>query len=106
MEENLSKIQEYLKKATAVIITAGAGISESSGIVDFRGDEFGKVYPYFAGKDWEKLDVADWFKTDPQRAWAFFGDRYHKCQKSTPNESFAKLWNLVKNKVRFFFLKF
>ena len=46
IDEQIDKAKQFIEKADAVLITAGAGMGVDSGLPDFRGNEgFWKAYP-------------------------------------------------------------
>jgi len=48
MTEAVQKAAEILRKAEALVITAGAGMGVDSGLPDFRGDHgFWNAYPMY-----------------------------------------------------------
>lgn len=81
-------------KADTLLITAGAGMGVDSGLPDFRGPQgFWKVYPQYAAERLSFSDLANpmWFKTDPAKAWGFYGYRYQLYQQTLPHAGFALL---------------
>jgi NAD-dependent SIR2 family protein deacetylase len=80
--------------ATALIVTAGAGMGVDSGLPDFRGDEgFWHAYPPFAKLGLSFYDLAnpEWFVRDPHLAWGFYGHRLNLYQTTGPHEGFSVL---------------
>lgn len=83
-----------VRRAKALLVTAGAGMGVDSGMPDFRGDQgFWKAYPPFAKLGLGFVDLANprWFRTDPTLAWGFYGHRRNMYRRVTPHEGFAIL---------------
>ncbi len=94
IEENIQKAKTLLKECDALFITAGAGIGVDSGLPDFRGVEgFWNAYPKAKelGLHFEEMANPEWFETDPQLAWAFYGHRLHLYRETVPHEGFSRL---------------
>lgn len=88
-------------KADTLLITAGAGMGVDSGLPDFRGPKgFWKVYPQYAAARLSFSDLANpmWFKTDPAKAWGFYGYRYQLYQQTMPHAGFAVLKRWQENR--------
>jgi NAD-dependent deacetylase len=76
-----ARLAEILREAGSVVVLTGAGISVPSGIPDFRSPGTGL---------WERVDpmeVAhiDVFRADPERFWAFYGERFATLEGTQPN---------------------
>ncbi len=101
IEENLQKAKQLLKEVDAIFITAGAGMGVDSGLPDFRGVEgFWNAYPKAKelGLKFEEMANPEWFESDPQLAWAFYGHRLHLYRETVPHEGFNKLLALSNTK--------
>ena len=101
MTENINRAREVLEEADAIFITAGAGMGVDSGLPDFRGVEgFWKAYPKAKelGLKFEEMANPEWFETDPQLAWAFYGHRLHLYRDTMPHKGFDQLLNLSNTK--------
>jgi len=99
--ENLQKAKQLLEEADAVFITAGAGMGVDSGLPDFRGVEgFWNAYPKAKelGLQFEDMANPEWFESDPELAWAFYGHRLHLYRDTVPHEGFKKLLELSNTK--------
>jgi len=99
--QNLQKAKQLLEEADAVFITAGAGMGVDSGLPDFRGVEgFWNAYPKAKelGLAFEEMANPEWFESDPQLAWAFYGHRLHLYRDTVPHEGFRKLLDLSNTK--------
>lgn len=83
-----------LREATALLITAGAGLGVDSGLPDFRGDEgFWKAYPPFRKLGLRFVELANprWFDRDPELAWGFYGHRLALYRRTKPHAGFGPL---------------
>jgi NAD-dependent SIR2 family protein deacetylase len=101
IEENLQRAKQLLEEADAIFITSGAGMGVDSGLPDFRGVEgFWNAYPKARelGLRFEEMANPQWFETDPQLAWAFYGHRMHLYRDTVPHEGFKKLLQLSNTK--------
>lgn len=101
IKENLQKAKTLLEECDAIFITAGAGMGVDSGLPDFRGVEgFWNAYPKAKelGLHFEEMANPEWFESDPQLAWAFYGHRLHLYRDTTPHEGFLKLLELSQTK--------
>ena len=101
IEENIQKAKKLLQECDAIFITAGAGMGVDSGLPDFRGVEgFWNAYPKAKelGLKFEEMANPEWFESDPQLAWAFYGHRLHLYRDTVPHEGFTKLLELSNTK--------
>lgn len=83
-----------VRRANAVVITAGAGMGVDSGLPDFRGPEgFWRAYPAYRelGLVFEEMANPYWFERDPELAWGFYGHRLGLYRKTEPHEGFSIL---------------
>lgn len=86
-----------LKKASAILIGAGAGMGVDSGLPDFRSVEgFWKKYPAYQKLNLNFHDLANpsLFNTDPSLAWGFYGHRMTLYKNTRPHHGFdiLKKW--------------
>jgi NAD-dependent SIR2 family protein deacetylase len=91
---NIVKAKAYLEDADGLLIGAGAGMGVDSGLPDFRGNEgFWKAYPPLAAAGIKFTDIANpaAFKSDPARAWGFYGHRLALYRKTVPHPGFEIL---------------
>jgi len=91
---------EALQNADRLFITAGAGIGVDSGLPDFRGNQgFWRQHPIYAQQKLTFADLANpmWFENQPDRAWGFYGHRYHLYQQTQPHEGFEILRQWMAN---------
>ncbi len=91
---NIERAAAKIAAADGLLIMAGAGMGVDSGLPDFRGDEgFWQAYPPFRDRGLSFVDVADpqWFHSDPQQAWGFYGHRRNLYRATTPHGGFEIL---------------
>lgn len=79
-----------------------------SGLPDFRGNEgFWKAHPLLKQERLSFQDLANpqWFEDDPNRAWGFYGHRFHLYKKVEPHRGFSILqdWGRSKGEDSFVF---
>ena len=101
IENNIVKAKSLLEEADAIFITAGAGMGVDSGLPDFRGIEgFWSAYPKAKelGLHFEEMANPEWFESDPQLGWAFYGHRLHLYRDTVPHVGFKKLLELSAGK--------
>jgi NAD-dependent SIR2 family protein deacetylase len=92
---------EAIRRADALLITAGAGMGVDSGLPDFRGNEgFWEAYPVVAklGLSFAEMANPGWFRLDPALAWAFYGHRLNLYRKIKPHAGFGVLLRWAKEK--------
>jgi NAD-dependent SIR2 family protein deacetylase len=83
-----------LRRAGALLVTAGAGMGVDSGLPDFRGDQgFWKAYPPYERLGLSFVDAANpgHFDQDPQFGWGFYGHRTNLYRATAPHRGFAIL---------------
>jgi NAD-dependent SIR2 family protein deacetylase len=83
-----------LRRAGALVVTAGAGMGVDSGLPDFRGDEgFWKAYPPYErlGLSFAEAANPDHFDRDPQFGWGFYGHRTNLYRSTVPHAGFGLL---------------
>jgi NAD-dependent deacetylase len=81
------RLAALVREAGSVVALTGAGISVPSGIPDFRSAATGlwaKVNP---------MEVAhiDVFRSDPERFWGFYGERFATLEDKQPNDAHLAL---------------
>jgi NAD-dependent deacetylase len=94
--ESVRHLAQLVLHSERTVALTGAGISVPSGIPDFRSPETGL---------WERVDPMEVahievFRRDPERFWAFYGQRFQMLDDKRPNrahELLAKLerWGLL-----------
>ncbi|WP_298271883.1 Sir2 family NAD-dependent protein deacetylase [Geobacter sp.] len=98
LRERFAAAAEAVRRAEAIIITAGAGMGVDSGLPDFRGDAgFWKAYPPY-----EKLGISfvgaanpAHFERDPAFGWGFYGHRTNLYRATVPHAGFGILRNWI-----------
>jgi NAD-dependent SIR2 family protein deacetylase len=88
------KAAAELRRARALVVTAGAGMGVDSGLPDFRGDRgFWKAYPPYEKLGLSFVDAANpaHFDQDPQFGWGFYGHRTNLYRATAPHAGFATL---------------
>ena len=91
-QENVERAAEALANASALLITAGAGMGVDSGLPDFRGNNgFWNAYPALHGYPFSAMANPEWFTKDPTRAWGFYGHRLNLYRDVTPHMGFSIL---------------
>jgi NAD-dependent deacetylase len=88
--DDVAALAELVRSASSVVALTGAGISVPSGIPDFRSPGTGI---------WEHVDpmeVAhiDAWRSDPERFWSFYGDRFQTLGDKQPNAAHQALVEL------------
>jgi len=97
----IEEAKQLVEEADALFITTGAGMGVDSGLPDFRGVEgFWNAYPKAKelGLRFEEMANPEWFESDPQLAWAFYGHRLHLYRDTVPHEGFKRLLDLSDTK--------
>ena len=92
--DRLRHAAELIEQADALIVAAGAGMGVDSGLPDFRGREgFWRAYPALGREQLEFHRIAspDAFRTQPLRAWGFYGHRLNLYRETQPHEGFQIL---------------
>lgn len=85
---------DAIHNATAIVITAGAGMGVDSGLPDFRGDQgFWNAYPMYERLNLSFIQAAnpEHFEQDPLFGWGFYGHRTNLYRSTIPHQGFALL---------------
>ena len=101
INETIKRASSAINEADALLISAGAGIGVDSGLPDFRGNEgFWKAYPPIArlGISFSQMANPEWFRRDPELAWAFYGHRLELYRKTVPHDGFHYLLEAAEEK--------
>lgn len=101
IETAISYAAETIEKASAILITAGAGMGVDSGLPDFRGTEgFWRAYPALGRAGMHFGDIANpqAFVDQPRLAWGFYGHRLALYRKTIPHEGFCILREIASRK--------
>jgi NAD-dependent SIR2 family protein deacetylase len=88
---SMKRAAEAIQKASALVITAGAGMGVDSGLPDFRGDHgFWNAYPMYRrlGLSFVQAANPDHFERDPAFGWGFYGHRTNLYRKTVPHRGF------------------
>lgn len=91
---SLEHAADLISQADALIVAAGAGMGVDSGLPDFRGQEgFWKAYPALGRDqvDFHSIACPEAFRTQPKRAWGFYGHRLNLYRATVPHEGFQIL---------------
>jgi len=76
--DSITQAAELIAQSDGLIVAAGAGMGVDSGLPDFRGkDGFWKAYPALGREqvDFYSIACPKAFRTQPTRAWGFYGHR-------------------------------
>lgn len=90
----IARAAAAVRRARALIFTAGAGMGVDSGLPDFRGNQgFWRAYPVYQhlGLDFAAMANPRWFQRDPAFAWGFYGHRLNLYRDTVPHAGFAVL---------------
>jgi NAD-dependent SIR2 family protein deacetylase len=93
-ETTAARAAAALRRARALVITAGAGMGVDSGLPDFRGDEgFWHAYPPYRRLGLSFVEAAnpERFEGDPAFGWGFYGHRLGLYRSTVPHPGFALL---------------
>lgn len=83
-----------VRRAGALVVTAGAGMGVDSGLPDFRGDRgFWNAYPPYERLGLTFVDAANpaHFDDDPPFGWGFYGHRTALYRATVPHHGFHLL---------------
>lgn len=90
-DERFEAAATAIRKARALVITAGAGMGVDSGLPDFRGDRgFWNAYPMYERLGLSFVDAAnpEHFERDPAFGWGFYGHRTNLYRETAPHAGF------------------
>ena len=96
--DNLTAAAAAIRNASALVITAGAGMGVDSGLPDFRGNQgFWNTYPRYERLGLSFIQAAnpEHFETDPHFGWGFYGHRTNLYRNTTPHQGFTTLRNWI-----------
>jgi NAD-dependent deacetylase len=91
----LSRLVELVRGARSVVALTGAGISVPSGIPDFRSPGTG----LWANVDPMAVAHIDVWRSDPERFWGFYGQRFTTLDGKEPNAAHGALVELERRGV-------
>lgn len=90
----IERAAALVDEADALVVAAGAGMGVDSGLPDFRGNAgFWRAYPALARAGAAFMDIASpaAFRSDPRRAWGFYGHRLDLYRRSAPHAGYGLL---------------
>ena len=96
--DSLAAATAAIRNASALVITAGAGMGVDSGLPDFRGNQgFWAAYPMYERLGLSFIQAAnpEHFEADPHFGWGFYGHRTNLYRNTTPHQGFAILQNWI-----------
>lgn len=94
-----ARAAEAISNATAMVITAGAGMGVDSGLPDFRGNKgFWNAYPMYErlGLSFVQAANPEHFERDPLFGWGFYGHRTNLYRSTVPHRGFKLLMDWCK----------
>jgi NAD-dependent deacetylase len=91
----LNRLVELVRGARSAVALTGAGISVPSGIPDFRSPGTG----LWANVDPMAVAHIDVWRSDPERFWSFYGQRFHTLEGKEPNAAHEALVELERRGV-------
>ena len=94
LEAEYARAAEEVRRAGALVVSAGAGMGVDSGLPDFRGDRgFWKAYPPYERLGLSFVDAANpiHFDDDPPFGWGFYGHRTNLYRSTVPHDGFGIL---------------
>ncbi|MBN1959144.1 MAG: NAD-dependent deacetylase [Desulfuromonadales bacterium] len=97
--ERFSEVAALISRASALVITAGAGMGVDSGLPDFRGDQgFWNAYPMYERLNLSFVAAAnpEHFDQDPHFGWGFYGHRTNLYRRTVPHKGFHLLQEWIK----------
>jgi len=100
-DDKIREAAALIAAAEALLVSAGAGMGVDSGLPDFRGSQgFWNAYPPYRelGLDFYDLANPEWFASDPELAWGFYGHRLNLYRQTRPHPGFELLrqWSAAK----------
>lgn len=93
-----SEAAKAISQASALVITAGAGMGVDSGLPDFRGDQgFWNAYPMYEQLGLSFIQAAnpEHFEDDPNFGWGFYGHRTNLYRSTVPHAGFTLLQDWI-----------
>jgi NAD-dependent SIR2 family protein deacetylase len=97
---------DALRRAEALLITAGAGLGVDSGFPDFRGSSgFWNAYPPYArlGIHFQQLACPDTLRGNPTLFWGFYEHRRVLYHNTDPHQGYSILRNFSQGRPTFVF---
>lgn len=99
IEPRYAEAANTIKNASALVITAGAGMGVDSGLPDFRGNQgFWNSYPMYEKLGLSFIQAAnpEHFENDPHFGWGFYGHRTNLYRETIPHTGFTILQDWIK----------
>ena len=99
--DTFSKAAEAILSADSLLIIAGAGMDDDSGLGDYRGEQdCFENYSDFIRNTLLFKEMTDpkLFINDPKRAWGFYGFQYNLYKQTTPHSGYEILNKWCKSK--------
>src|ERR1035441_1044020 len=94
IQEKFSLAATAIREASAMVITAGAGMGVNSGHPGCRGDHgFWNAYPMYERLGLSFVQAANpaHFERDPAFGWGFYGHRMNLYRETVPHQGFSLL---------------
>lgn len=94
LTEHFKKAAQAIQKASAMIVTSGAGMGVDSGLPDFRGNQgFWNAYPMYRELGINFVEAANPanFEEEPAWGWGFYGHRTNLYRETNPHRGFQLL---------------
>jgi len=91
INEQLKIAADWIRDADGILIAAGAGMGVDSGLPDFRGENrFWRAYPALKAEGIGFQDIANGkaFRSNPIRAWGFYGHRLNLYRRTVPHTGY------------------
>jgi NAD-dependent SIR2 family protein deacetylase len=95
--DEFTSFTQYLQSSKRILALIGAGLSVSSGLSTFRGED-----RRWRGIEPQELSNVEALSDDPVKVWWFFSDRMKRAQEAKPNRGHIALSKLAKEKDGFF----
>ncbi|KAH7088755.1 DHS-like NAD/FAD-binding domain-containing protein [Paraphoma chrysanthemicola] len=95
--DDFTSFAQHLQSSKRIFALIGAGLSVSSGLSTFRGND-----RRWRGAELQTLSDIDAFWDDPVLVWWFFTDRMKRAQEARPNRGHVALAKLAEAKEGFF----
>ncbi len=97
-DNGYKRAADAIRNATALAITAGAGMGVDSGLPDFRGNQgFWNAYPMYEqlGLSFVQAANPEHFDQDPLFGWGFYGHRTNLYRDTDPHQGFYLLQDWI-----------
>ena len=95
--DDFTSFTAHLQSSKRIFALIGAGLSASSGLATFRGND-----RHWRGIEPQNLSDIEAFWKDPVLVWWFFSDRMKRAQEAKPNRGHVALAKLADVKEGFF----